>query len=143
MKRFLKSALDLNTKRIIELSERTKTIKPEALKIMIGCRKDHQYYLDMNSKIDKTISYYKLKYQENLSEEERTIIGLYFIISDDDKLINECIKYNMNFKKVAQMYNVSENLLCLRLKVLSKIKKYNQIKTLIYNKKNNIEKKDN
>lgn len=77
-------------------------------------RPRHSYELGLNWKCSKAKSIYWLKYNEQLSSEELTLLYLYVVIPNDNDFLNMLKKYNNDFKKVSQIYGVSSTFIKLR-----------------------------
>ena len=124
MKKISLNAINLDPERIKDIKEKTINIKQDVLKILVGYYHYQFAYYNLNSKIDKAIIYYKGRYHEDLNYEERTILALYFIFSDDNTFLKELTKTDKEFKSICKKYNISKYFVKLRYKILMKLLKY-------------------
>ena len=114
----------------LSIIAKSKELKPIIDKYYYRNIKIYTPYLGSNGKISKTIAFYKKIYNENLTNEEQTILALYTIINDDYKLTLEYIRTKGDFKLIGKMYNVTPEFAILRWKIQRKIKKYENSKKL-------------
>ena len=122
MKQISLNAINLDIETIKEIAEKTIQIKPEVLKILVGYYHYNFAYYNLYSKIDKAIVYYKGRFHKDLNLDERTILALYFIISNDEEFLEDLKKYRIS--NLCKKYCVSKQFILLRLQLLLKIKNY-------------------
>lgn len=77
------------------------------------------------SQLEKLISIYKKLYNENLTNEEKTIFLIFYIIENDNTLKKDIIRTNCNLGQIAKKYCLSEDLIKLRWNLMKEIQKYN------------------
>ena len=124
MTKLYPKALDLDEERIIEIIERTKNVKKEIDKTKAK-NSFYKTYIGINETIERAISLYRIIYKDFINSEEQTILGLYIIINDDKKLLENFLRLKGDFTAIGKYYGVSEKFVTLRFKIYKKIKKYN------------------
>ena len=77
-----------------------------------------------DSFLEKILSVYKKLYKEQLTDEEKTILIIYYMIEDDNKLKNDIIKTNCNLNLIARKYYLNKELVKLRWNIMKEINKY-------------------
>ena len=110
MIKFSKNISNIEYNRRKELIERSTKI----IKLIENNRTRSNYSNGLEWKLSKAKSLYWLKYNENLTIEELTLVYLYVTFPNDDDFINLLKKHDNNFIKVANVYGVSASFVKLR-----------------------------
>ena len=117
-----KNALYLEEEKILEIIKITKNIKNTINEQLYNYK--NRQHMSNNDKIRKAISIYQNATHTLLNDEEKTIVALYTIITNDDELDTRILDHNSNFQQVGHIYGVSKEFIKLRWLIQIKVKIY-------------------